>query len=217
MSKTTAPLLSFNGAGQLGKTMVYASWKGVPYVRRYVIPANPQSPDQTDTRTIFRFLSQAYANLPSIAREPWEAYAKGKPLTGRNGFMGVNTRRLRKPTVATDLTLFLGSAGALGGPPPVSITPTPGANNISYAVDVPAAPTGWSLAAAQGLILLDQDPTDEFAGYAAAIEDDTSTYALNFTGLTGTTDYAASIWLKWLKPGGAFAYSIALTDIGTTS
>jgi hypothetical protein len=217
MSKTTAPLLSFSGSGQLAKTMVYSSWKGVPYVRRYVVPANPQSTGQTETRTIFRFLSQLWSMLPTIAREPWDAYAKGKPLTARNGLIGKNTAFLRKPSTATDLERFSASAGALGGPPPVSITPTPGDNNISYAVVAPTAPLGWVLIGAQGLILLDQDPTDEFAGYAAALEDETDPYVLNFTGLTEETDYCASIWLKWSKPGGQTAYSIAVTDLSSTT
>lgn len=217
MSKTTAPLLSFDGSGQIAKTMVYSSWKGVPYVRRYVIPANPQSPAQTETRTVFRFLSQAFANLPTIGREPWVAAAKGRPLTDRNAMMGVNTKRLRSPTVATDLSLFLGSNGANGGPPPSGISDTPAATTMTIDVAVPSPPTGWSLTGAQGIIMLDQDPQLDFEGFVQAQEDTSSTYSLVFTGLTTATDYMVSVWLKWLKPGGGIAYSVALTDIVTTS
>jgi len=43
MSKLTGPLLSFGARGQIGKAMVTSTWKGVPYARQYVVPANPQT------------------------------------------------------------------------------------------------------------------------------------------------------------------------------
>lgn len=46
MAKPTAPLFGFGASGQLGKSLVYASWKGLPVARRYVVPANPRTAPQ---------------------------------------------------------------------------------------------------------------------------------------------------------------------------
>jgi len=43
---------SDGASGQFAKAMVFAGWKGVQYVRKYVIPANPQSSDQGDQRIL---------------------------------------------------------------------------------------------------------------------------------------------------------------------
>lgn len=50
MAKVTGPLQSFSASGQIAKSIVFGAWKGVNYVRKYVIPANPQSSAQGDTR-----------------------------------------------------------------------------------------------------------------------------------------------------------------------
>lgn len=52
MAKVTMPLGSLSASGSLGKALVFAGWKGIQYVRKYVIPANPQSADQGDQRII---------------------------------------------------------------------------------------------------------------------------------------------------------------------
>jgi hypothetical protein len=43
---------SDGASGQFAKSMVFAGWKGVSYVRKYVIPANPMSADQGDQRIV---------------------------------------------------------------------------------------------------------------------------------------------------------------------
>lgn len=46
MAKLKAPLLSLGASQQLGKALVFFSWKGLDVVREYVIPANPKSTAQ---------------------------------------------------------------------------------------------------------------------------------------------------------------------------
>lgn len=46
MAKVTSPLFSMSASGQLGKSLVYMTWKGVKDVRTYVVPANPKSGGQ---------------------------------------------------------------------------------------------------------------------------------------------------------------------------
>lgn len=43
MAKLKAPLLSLGASQQLGKTLVFSSWKGINTVREYVIPSNPKT------------------------------------------------------------------------------------------------------------------------------------------------------------------------------
>ena len=50
---------SDGASGQFAKAMVFAGWKGVSYVRKYVIPANPQSEGQGDQRIIMGGVGRA--------------------------------------------------------------------------------------------------------------------------------------------------------------
>jgi hypothetical protein len=52
MCKVTGPMHSDGASGQFAKAMVFAGWKGVSYVRKYVIPANPMTANQGDQRII---------------------------------------------------------------------------------------------------------------------------------------------------------------------
>jgi len=52
MCKVTGPMHSDGASGQFGKAIVFAGWKGIQYVRKYVIPSNPQSEGQGDNRVI---------------------------------------------------------------------------------------------------------------------------------------------------------------------
>lgn len=50
---------SDGASGQFAKALVFAGWKGVSYVRKYVIPANPQSEGQGDQRIIMGGVGRA--------------------------------------------------------------------------------------------------------------------------------------------------------------
>jgi len=52
MAKVTGPLMSMSASGKLGDAIVFSIWKGQAYVRQYLIPSNPQSAGQGDTRII---------------------------------------------------------------------------------------------------------------------------------------------------------------------
>jgi hypothetical protein len=52
MAKVTGPLMSMTASGKIGDAIVFSIWKGVAYVRQFVIPANPQSTGQGDQRII---------------------------------------------------------------------------------------------------------------------------------------------------------------------
>jgi len=214
MAKTTAPLLSFGGSGQIGKTMVYGSWKGRPYVRRHVIPANPQSAEQTITRNAFSFLQSVYKFAPALVTDVWESYASGLVMTARNGFTKLNLPTLRGEADLDNLTL---SGGSLGGPPPTGLTVTPGSGTLTVDVDVPSVlPQGWTIHSAVAACIRDQDPDSGTLFDITAGADTTSTYQVVLSGLSANL-YQVRVWLKWNRPDGSIAYSPDIADTGTPS
>jgi len=214
MAKTTAPLLSFGGSGQIGKTMVYGSWKGRPYVRRHVIPANPQSAEQTITRNAFSFLQSVYKFAPALVTDVWEAYASGQVMTARNAFTKFSLPNIRGETDLDNLVL---SGGANGGPPPTAAVATPGSGQLSVAVTAPSVlPQGWTIYSAIVAVIRDQDPDSGVLFTVTAGEDLTSAYAVVLTGLTANL-YQVRAWLKWNRPDGTFAYSPDIATTGTPS
>lgn len=50
MAKLKGPLFSLGASQQLGKALVYFSWKGLNVVREYVIPSNPKTAAQQKQR-----------------------------------------------------------------------------------------------------------------------------------------------------------------------
>ena len=96
MSKTTAPLLSFGATGQIGKTMVASTWKGISYMRKYTVPANPNTAAQQTQRALITASVSAYRNYFTHAtgRAAWNyaASASGKAQSGFNLFTSNNAK-----------------------------------------------------------------------------------------------------------------------------
>jgi hypothetical protein len=214
MAKTTAPLLSFDAAGTIAKTQVYSRWKGRPYVRRYQIPANPNSSEQQLTRNSFRWLQAVYKIAPALVTAPWDLYARGLVMTGRNAFTKANNSTLR---TASDLSVFTMSPGALGGLAPTAVVATPGSGQLSIAITAPSVvPTGWTIYSGVAAVIKDQDPQSDVDYTITAGEDLTSTYAVVLTGLDAVL-YQVFGWFKWNRPDGSFAYSPSVQTSGTPS
>lgn len=212
MARTTGPLLSFGASGAIAQTQVYSTWRGIPYARRYVKPANPKTVDQEKTRNAFKWANASWLFLPAIAKEPWMAYARGRPFTDRNGWVSRCVAMLRDETT---LALLEGSPGVAGGLPATAIAFTPGATKITVAATTPDVPSGWALTSLQAVCFEDQNPETQFVGKVFAAEDAVTPYSLDFNGLTTGKQYAVSAWLKWDRGGGKIAYSISQTGLAT--
>lgn len=218
MAKTTAPLLSFGASGQIAKSLVASKWKGRTYMRRHVVPANPNTTGQQDTRGMWAWLNLVWRQAPGLVTDPWTLFATGQVLTNRNAFMGANVKAMRNAGGApnTDLANFIFSNGAKSGPPPASITVTPGVTQLTVAVTAPASlPTGWTITSAIAAAIKDQDPIAGTDYTVTAIEDTAAPYSCVLTGLTTASLYRVGAWLKWNRPDGSFAYSVALQGSGT--
>lgn len=131
MVKVTAPMLSLGASGALGGAIVFATWKGRPYVRELVKPANPRSGGQVGVRAMFKFLSQYWTYTSSAHRATWNDRADDKVISTFNAYMGYNQERWRNflgPSVRYPATLELAAPGA------PTTTPTDGVRQISLSI-----------------------------------------------------------------------------------
>lgn len=196
MSRVTAPLLSFSASGQIAKTQVFSSWKGVPYVRRYVVPANPRSTEQTYTRDAFAWINSVWKVAPADFRSAWTLFAKGQPLTDRNAFIQKNLPILRGNA---DLTGMIFSPGARGGLA-AEIDITPG-NDLITITGVPPnpLPAGWTVTRLIGAAIRQQDPNSGVFFNIEVDDDPTAAYSVVLTGLESAAEYMAAGWFEYQK------------------
>jgi len=212
MAKVTGPLLSLGAGGTIAKTQTYAKWKGRPYVRQRVIPANPQTSAQTAERNSFTWLQQAWKLSSTLLQAPWDLYATGQVMTGRNAWTKINQTAFFGET-DNDLMQF--SPGAKGGLPVATAAATPGSSQLSIAITAPTLPAGWTITRGVAAAMLEQDPHVD-TDYTMAIgEDLTSTYAVVLTGLTPSVPYVWGAWFQYVKPDGSTAYSASFTGVAT--
>lgn len=213
MSRITGPLLSIGASGQIAKTQVYGTWKGIPYARRYTSPSNPQSAEQTKTRTAFRYLNGLYKLGSADLRAPWDAAAKGRPLTGRNMLTKTNLPLLRDETTND---AFVASPGNGGGLPPAAAVSAGSAGTVTVTMTEPDLPSGWAISKAVLVVLPSVNPqTDEvFKSYTAT--DAATPFAPAVAGLAAG-DYVWSAYFVFTKPDGSTVYgpSISGTDTAT--
>lgn len=215
MAKLSGPLLSFGARGAIGKTVVASKWRGVPYLRQHVVPANPKTTAQMAIRTLFAFLREAYKLAPGNVTSAWEAFAQGRPFTGMNKFVGENVRVLKGDA---DLNDIIFCPGAKGGLAPLAFTASTGSGSgeIDCDVTVPNEPTGWTLLSAEFVAMKDQDPTGIFDQSWASGTETVAPWDHTLTGLEAGESYQVGCFLTWEKPNGVTAYSVSLSDTATS-
>lgn len=213
MALPTAPLLSFGASGTIAKTLVYSKWKGRAYVRRHVIPSNPKTAAQNLTRNAFAWSSSVWKASPSLLRSPWDRFATGQVLTGRNAFIGKNLALLRSET---DILLWLGSPGAKGGLPLSTMALTATSQGFDCVNTTPATPTGWAFVRAVAAALETQNPQSGTDFLITAVEDLVEGDDIQLVGLKATTEYTVAAWIEWTKADGSTAYGVSINDTETT-
>ena len=106
MAKVTAPLLSLSASGAFAKTLVSSTWKGIKYMRSYVVPANPKTAAQTVQRNFFTALVAEWHNILRLAVDKlaYDKRASIQRLTmsGFNVFMQI----YRTVQVAGDTLIY---------------------------------------------------------------------------------------------------------------
>ncbi len=90
MAITKGPLFSLGASGQLAKSLVYGTWKGIKVVRQHVVPANPQTAAQTTQRGLMTSAVSAWKNYftDATGRAAWNRMATSLSgaLSGFNTF-----------------------------------------------------------------------------------------------------------------------------------
>jgi hypothetical protein len=216
MARVTAPLLSFGASGQIGKTQVYATWKGVPYVRRHVIPSNPNSSEQALTRNAFSWINSVWKVAPADFRSAWALFAKGQALTDRNAFLKFNLPILRPAVVVTDMVLSPGAKGGLVG----DITVTPGNDLITVTGTPPdPLPPGWIVTRLIAACIRQQNPQSGVLFDIVVGDDVTDPYSVVLAGLASAQTYLAGGWFEYQKSALAtdLAYGPAVSDLALTT
>jgi len=137
--KAQAPFLSIGASGSFAGVMTASSWKGRPYIRQLVTPANPKSAMQTAFRAMFKFLSQNWAALSDADKSSWEERAAQSNVSPFNAYMAYNQDlwgRALGPKVdptetgATPPTLNAWSAAA-------------GVRSVTLTLDIDSVEDGW--------------------------------------------------------------------------
>lgn len=80
-------MFSIDARGQIAKAMVFGGWKGIPWVREWFIPQNPNTAAQAAIRLIFSQAVDAWHfTLTGQQIIDWQtaADASGKTLSGFN-------------------------------------------------------------------------------------------------------------------------------------
>lgn len=95
MARVDAGALSIGASGTIANTLTFSRWKGRPYVRQRVIPANPKSGAQVGVRSFMRWGSQHWASLTTANQATWEGLADASAISPFNAFIGAGQTNAR--------------------------------------------------------------------------------------------------------------------------
>lgn len=96
MARVQAPLLSLSASGTIGDAITFSTWKGRPYVRTRVIPANPRSGLQVGMRSGIAGAPRIWnTSLNAADRLAWGAAVGAEAISGFNLFCRAGQKSLR--------------------------------------------------------------------------------------------------------------------------
>jgi hypothetical protein len=93
MAKVEGPLFSLEASGTIGDAITYSRWKGIPYARKRVIPANPKSAAQTGIRAMFAFVAAFWDQVAALDQATWNTLAAALNITPFNAYVRENQKR----------------------------------------------------------------------------------------------------------------------------
>lgn len=155
MPKWASPLFS-DMRNAIGQNVVFSSWKGRPYMRSWVKPANPKTPKQMARRGIMTELVKRYQTLMADAdvKAEWNVEALPYVISGFNIF----TKWGNKSQI---------SVSPESGTAPLDVT-------LTYTCGVPLAKatilqfdqTAWTIVVAKGSVKAGADQTEPITALA---------------------------------------------------
>lgn len=193
-------------SGKVGP-VVGASWKGIQYMRAYVVPANPNTAGQQTQRTSFAVMvALARDVLSTLINTYWDPFVSG--MSGFNRFIQVNIGTLDvsdKLTITSKLALgTLESVGLITG------TYNTGDGETIVVWDETAYGNG-ALTDSVGLVVYDQVNDDLTVFTPAVTRDDESITVTARVGLTATAVFAYLFFYR--GTGETFVVSDSVADI----
>ena len=100
MAKSTGPAFSINAQGKFASTVIFTDNKGSKRVKKYTVPKNPKSTDQTTQRNYMKEAVLAWKTdgYNALDIEAWNYFAKieKKNLSGYNKFLGYRINQEKK-------------------------------------------------------------------------------------------------------------------------
>ena len=117
MAKVAGPLLSLSASGKFANTLVASVWKGIPYMRQFVVPANPQTTAQMAHRDLFSLAVVAWQTIKAVAimKTAWGVDALMSPLT-QSGFNALMSNAIKLMTFNSDGSMATGFTTTAGCP-----------------------------------------------------------------------------------------------------
>lgn len=204
--KAQAPLLSIGSSGSFAGIITASSWKGRPYIRQLVTPSNPKSAMQTATRAMFRFLSQAWANLSDGDKASWETKAQQGNYSTFNAYQSYNMNLwgralapFKDPTAA---------AGAVATQD--SWSADPGVRSVTLTLGIDTANENWGAVIYMEAASAPEGTQDEVVQVIEAT--DPTSYVVLITNLTPGTVYHFKY--RFFTEGGL--YSALSADVNAT-
>jgi hypothetical protein len=83
-------MFSVTASGTIGDAIVYSNWKGLPYVRSRIYPAQPRTDAQQSQRTLLTSGVSTWQNTVYPAENSkysWDMYASGTGMSGFNRYI----------------------------------------------------------------------------------------------------------------------------------
>lgn len=93
MAKLVGPLFSLEASGAVGGALVYATWKGRPYARKYTKPLNPKAAKQLGVRAMLGFLARHWSSVSTADKATWTDLAETGNFSNFNAFTKENMNR----------------------------------------------------------------------------------------------------------------------------
>ena len=143
MATVQGPLMSMEASGTIGKTITFAKWKGRPYVRNRVVPANPKSAGQLGIQAMMKFLGTAWKSIGASPQASYDTAAASKSISAFNEYMSENMARWRDSLLPSQTTP---AAKAHSGSSVSGMTLTGGSGSCNLAITIATAANQWGVA-----------------------------------------------------------------------
>jgi len=220
MARISFSPLVVAASGSVADT-VFAKWKGRPYIRSRVIPANPNTDKQQYQRDCMAAVVAHYAALTDALKTAWRTYGTAYSISGANAFSKknvstsvpngdgtyprVDTRTLLVPQfsppdqISGNITDFAAATGA----------------GDAGDIDITWGASGWAALGTVYFWAMQDDGDNNVIGQPdlAAASESAGAHAVTLTGLDPTHTY---IVIAVLKHGSLAAHANTLAARGVS-